>query len=95
MCIDASWPIPMPRSPVLRAALLLPAAAASIYMIQLAVALMLRALRAGSPESLMLAWVFAFVIVLPGLMTGLAAAGHWGRTHTVPYPGVKIPGAGQ
>ncbi|HST46140.1 MAG TPA: hypothetical protein VLK29_13060 [Luteimonas sp.] len=83
------------RSRLLRTALLLPIAASAIYGIQLAVSLTLRALRAGTPESLMLAWVFAFVIVLPVLMAGLAAAGHWGRMHTVPYLGVKIPGVGQ
>ena len=85
----------MPSALLLRASLLLPLAATAIYAIQLAVALALRALRAGTPESLMLAWVFAFVIVLPALMTGLAAAGHWGRMHNIAYSGEKIPGAGQ
>ena len=86
-----------PRS--LRFWLLPPLLAAMVLALGLAVILLLQGFKAGTPESLMLAWILAFVVLLPlallllPLATRLAAAL---RHHPIiPLVGVKIPGVGQ
>jgi Protein of unknown function (DUF2798) len=86
-----------PRS--LRFWLLPPLLAAATLAVALAATLLFQALKAGTPESLMLAWLLAFVVVLPlallvlPLASRLAAALR--RNAIVPSAGVKIPSLGQ
>jgi hypothetical protein len=78
---------------------LLPLAAAGLYALDLAVRLMTQALDAGTRESLLVAWLLAFVVGLPMLLAGLVVAGRmgtWVRQHQIiPDSGENIPGAGQ
>lgn len=68
-------------------------------LIGLAAIVFRQGLEAGPAEAWMLAWVLAFTIALPTAMLVLpvlsAVLGHLTRHDTVPYSGVKIPGAGQ
>jgi hypothetical protein len=89
----------MSRSrPLLRWSLL-PLGAAALFALDLAVRLMAQAFRAGTQESLLLAWLLAFVVGLPMLLAGLVVvrrAGAWlRRHHIIPNPGENIPGVGQ
>ena len=78
---------------------LLPFAAAALYALDLAARLMAQVFRAGPRESLLVAWLLAFVVGLPMLLAGLVLARRAGvwlrRHHIVPDAGEKIPGAGQ
>lgn len=54
-----------------------------------------QAVALGRSETLMMAWVLAFVVGLPAAMLALAAAGAWSthrpRRAIFPNTGVKIP----
>lgn len=78
---------------------LLPLGAAALYALDLAARLMGQAFRAGTQESLLVAWLLAFVVGLPMLLAGLVVArrmGAWLRQHhIIPDSGENIPGMGQ
>jgi hypothetical protein len=79
--------------------LLPPLLAAIAFAIGLAVILLSQGFRAGTPESLLLAWMLVFVIGLPLLVLVLALASRIGtalqRHHIIPLPGDNIPRLGQ
>jgi hypothetical protein len=79
--------------------LVLPLLVAAAFAVDLASTLMAQGFRAGAAESLMLAWILAFVIGLPALLLALPLARRLGaalrRHHTIPSAGVKIPDLGQ
>lgn len=58
-----------------------------------------QASRLGSSEFWLMAWMLAFVVVLPAAIVVLAVAGALQRRRhpapIIPNAGVKIPGAGQ
>jgi hypothetical protein len=68
-------------------------------LISLAAVVFRQGLEAGPGEAWMLAWVLAFTIALPSAMLVLPLLSGMLRKvtapATVPYLGVKIPGAGQ
>ncbi len=86
-----------PRS--LRLWLLPPLLAAIAFAIGLAVILLSQGLRAGTPESLLLAWMLVFVVGLPVLLLVLTLASRIGaalhRHHIIPFTGDNIPRLGQ
>lgn len=83
----------------LRLWLLPPLLAAIAFAIGLAVILLSQGFRAGTPESLLLAWMLVFVVGLPLLLLVLTLASRIGaalhRHHIIPFTGDNIPRLGQ
>ena len=85
----------MPRSPHLRLILAHVLAIGVIALLCLGFLALAQAAERGQSETLMMAWVLAFVVRVPTAMLGLAAAGAWSirrpRRAILPNAGGNIP----
>ncbi len=85
----------MPRSPRLRLILAPLLAIGVVALLCLGFLALAQAAERGQSETLLMAWILAFVVGVPVAMLALAAAGAWSIRHPrreiLPNAGARIP----